>query len=713
MKQAIIKNGLVKQETVPSPVAGEGEVLIRVAYSCISAGTEMSSVNNSGKSLIRRALDQPENVKKVLDSVKNDGLSKAMNKVRTKVEGGTPTGYSVSGRIIGLGKGINDMVIGQEVAAAGAGFANHAEVVSVPRNLVTEVPTDLDLSLASTVTLGAIALQGVRRIDAKLGEFVVVVGCGILGLLSIQMLIRSGARVIAIDFDEKRLEIAKNFGAEAIINAKTEDSVSKVELITNGRLSDYVLFAAATSSNEPLSQSFNMCRKKGTLVLLGVSGMEIKRKDIYVKEIDFKISTSYGPGRYDDNYEIKGQDYPYAYVRWTENRNMSEYLRLVNSKMLDLTPLVSAIYDFDNVDKAYLSLSENSERPLINLLKYDQHQSPEKVTSIQLTKKRAVVKTEIVQYALVGAGSFALGMHMPNLSKLNSKFRLRAVMSRKGHSAKVVGEQYKADYVTTSYEDLLNDNDLDLVIICTRHDSHGDLVLRALQAGKHVFVEKPLAVNQSELDAIRLFYQKNHDQTSPPVLMVGFNRRFSKFAEEIRKHTGNRTSPLFIRYRMNAGFIPLDSWHHEHGGRIVGEGCHIVDFISSLTDSRVKSVNAKKLNTRDSKYSRQDNVSILMNYEDGSVASIDYIATGSKSLEKEFCEVHFDGKSIVLEDYKSLKGYGLKVKEFNYKSSRKGQYEEMLALYDCLTDSEKTFPISLDSIFETTQITLEVAKLEE
>tara|TARA_B110000003_G_scaffold247904_1_gene259248 strand:+ start:2214 stop:4358 length:2145 start_codon:yes stop_codon:yes gene_type:complete len=709
MKQAIIKSGIVNAETVPSPIVGIGEVLIHLEYSCISAGTEMSSVNNSGKSLLRRALDQPENVKKVIDSIKNDGISKALNKVKSKVEGGNATGYSISGKVIGVGSGVEGFKIGQSVAAAGAGFANHAEIVSIPKNLVTHVPKKLDLSEASTVTLGAIALQGVRRIDVKLGEYVVVVGCGILGLIAIQLLIKSGARVIAIDLDDSRLEIAKSFGCEQTINPKIENPVEKVSLLTKGKLSDYVLFAAAASSSEPLSQSFNMCRKKGTVVLLGVVGMEIKRQDIYVKEIDFKISTSYGPGRYDDSYEIEGNDYPYGYVRWTENRNMSEYLRLLANKSVNITKLIDNIYDIEQVEDAYNSLKSVESKPLIVLLKYDKKKDVKSETKVILNSLSTnKLSKSTINYALIGAGSFALGMHMPNLTKLKGKYHLSAVMSRKGHSAKVVGKQYGADYVTTSYEEILSDDNIDLVIICTRHDSHGDLVLKALNAGKNVFVEKPLAVNQDELNSIKEFYLSERTQLDKPVLMVGFNRRFSKFSNEIKKHTSKRLNPLLIRYRMNAGFISLDSWHHDHGGRIVGEACHIIDFISNLTDSSIESLKVEKLDLYESKFSKEDNMTIVIKYSDGSIGSIDYFAIGNKDLNKEVCEIHFDGKSIVLDDYKTLKGYGLKIKEFNFSSSKKGQYEEMLYLHECITNNPSKFPISLNSLFETTQATLDI-----
>lgn len=712
MKQAIVKKGKVFPVDVPAPLVSKGCVLIKVVSSCISAGTEISGVQGSGKSLIKRALEQPQNVKKVIDLVRSDGIAAAYAKVKGKVETESVTGYSLSGIVIAVGDGGSRFHVGDHVAAAGAGIANHAEYVDVPENLVMTMPRGMGFAEASTVTLGGIAMQGVRRADLRLGEYVVVVGTGILGLLTVQMLKSSGIRVVATDLDNSRLEIAKELGAEIILNPDSDDIISMVESWTGGYGADAVIFTAATSSSEALSQSFNMCKRKGRVVLVGVAGMEIKREDIYPKELDFMISTSYGPGRYDKNYEEKGLDYPYAYVRWTENRNMEEYLRLVHEGFIRLDKLINATYPIEQVTEAFASLQQPGQKPLMVLLdygtidyekleEYKQHDRKESISTLP-------VKGDVVNIALIGAGGFATGMHLPNIEKLSDKYRLHCVVNRTGHKAKSVAERYHAAYATTDYQDVLNDKDVDLVLIATRHDSHASLTLQALQAGKHVFVEKPLATTQKELAAIKTFYAAGTE--NKPVLFTGFNRRFSIYAREIKKHTDKRINPLFIHYRMNAGYIPLDQWVHEDGGRIIGEACHIIDLMSFLTENTIKSVSVDSLMPATEKFSSSDNKAITLAYQDGSIATIHYFAVGSKEYPKEYMEVHFDGKTLVLDDYKSLKGFGLKVEELSTATSQKGQYEELIWLNETLKGNEKKWPIELWDMLQTTEVSFEIAK---
>ena len=710
MIQAIIKKGKVLGEEIPTPNVSVGSLLIKVVNSCISAGTEMSGVTNSGKSLIKRAMEQPAQVAKVINMAKSVGLQKTIAKVKGTLDAGNATGYSISGVVIAVGSGVEGFEVGDRVTAAGAGIANHAEYVDVPQNLVMKMPKNLDFKEASTVTLGGIAMQGVRRADMKFGEFCVVTGAGILGLLAVQMLKLSGVRVAAIDLDESRLGVAKELGAEIIINPTKEDPIKTVESWSGGYGADCVLFTAATNSSVPLSQSFQMCKKKGKVVLVGVVGMEINRADIYQKELDFMISTSYGPGRYDKSYEEKGIDYPYAYVRWTENRNMTEYLRLLSTGDIKLDKLINGVYPIEEVTQAYESLQADN-KPLMVLLDYGQVELG-KIHEYLNQDKKVILHTNanknksIINVALVGSGGFATGMHMPNIEKLSNKYKLHAVMSRTGHSAKSVAKQYGATYATTNLEDVLNDKDIDLVMIATRHDSHASLVLQALKAGKHVFVEKPLATNQQELDLIKEFYGSNVE--NKPVLFTGFNRRFSKYSSEIKKHTSKRNNPLLIQYRMNAGFIPLDHWVHENGGRIVGEGCHIIDLMTSLVGEKVVSISSENLSPKNNKYSSSDNKSIVLKYEDGSIANIQYFATGSKDISKEYMEVHFDNKTIVMDDYKSLKGYGVKVAEITTNISEKGQFEELEALYETLSGKTTKWPIELWDMIQTTEITFNV-----
>lgn len=709
--QAVVRKGKVLAERVPTPNVSEGSVLIKVVNSCISAGTEMSNVSETGKSIIKRALEQPAEVMNALNFAKENGIMKMIQRVKGTLEGGKPTGYSISGVVIGVGKGVTQFEVGDHVTAAGAGIANHAEFVDVPVNLVMPMPKGMDFKLASTVTLGGIAMQGVRRADLKLGEICVVQGAGILGLLAQQMLQAAGIRTIVIDLDNHRLQIAKDLGAELVLNPKDEDIVKRVEAISDGFGADAVLFTAATHSSDPLSTAFNMCKRKGRVVLVGVSGMEIKRGDIYKKELDFLISTSYGPGRYDDNYEKKGLDYPYAYVRWTENRNMTEYLRLVHTGAINLEPLMNAVYPISEVEAAFDVLKNGEHpKPIISILDYgeDVVSANFKPTDHKVIIAETPTNKSAVNVAMVGVGSFATGMHLPNLSKESSKFKIKAIVNRTGQKGKAVAQQYNADYTTTKLEDVLQDGDIDLVMITTRHDNHGELVLQSLRAGKNVFVEKPLCTTREELKEIEDFYNTTEN---PPLLMVGFNRRFSPHAQEIKKHTDNRTNPLFIQYRMNAGFIPLDHWTHEHGGRIVGEACHIIDLMTFFTGSKITSISTESLSPNTGKISANDNRSIVLKYADGSVCTVQYFAVGSKKLAKEKMEIHFDEKSIEMEDYKSLKGYGVKLKEMTSAMSKKGQLEELDYIYNCLRKNGE-WPIALWDMLQTTAATFEIEEID-
>jgi len=710
MIQAIVKKGKVLAENVPAPVVSDGFVLIKVVNSCISAGTELSGVNGTNKSLVKKIIEQPEKISKVFDKIRKEGVAEVYKKVKESNNKGYPTGYSISGIVIGVGKGINKFKEGDKVSAAGAGYANHAEYVSVPENLVVKIPEGLDFISASTVTLGAIAMQGIRRANLNLGEFCVVFGTGILGLLSIQMLKTAGIRIIAVDLDQSRLELAKEYGAELLINPSKEDLLKTVENFTGDYGVDVVLFTAATNKSEPLSQAFKMCKKKGRVILVGVVGMEINRNDMYSKELDLLISTSFGPGRYDKNYEEKGFDYPYAYVRWTENRNMEEYLRLLKEGSVKVEQMISKIYPIEKVSEAFETFNSSDLKPLLIVLDYGVFQEEKFNDYVNRERKLQLnfnaLSKDVFNVAIVGLGGFANNMHLPNLLKLKDKFRIYAVMDRTGLKAKEAANKYGANIATTDFNDILNDQNIDLVMICTRHDSHADLTLRALKTGKNVFVEKPLATNIAELERIRNFYAED-DEKVKPFLMVGFNRRYSKYAQEIKKHTAKRINPLFILYRMNAGYIPLDHWVHENGGRIVGEACHIIDLMTFFTESKIKTICYESLTPITNKFSASDNKSIILKYEDGSMCTIEYLAVGSKEIPKEYMEIHFDEKTIVLDDYKSLKGYGLVINEIRTKTSEKGQYEELIALYNILKEKDnKSFPLL--EIFQTTEASLSI-----
>ena len=674
MKQVMIQQGKVALEDIPAPLAEQGTVLVAVHHSCISAGTELSGLKAGGKPLWKKALEQPDKVKKVIQMALADGVAKTKTLVETKLSVGTPTGYSLAGTVLEVGGGVDDIRPGDRVACAGAQCAHHAEIVRVPRNLLVPVPENLELPEASTVTLGAIALQGVRRLQPTLGECFVVVGLGILGQLAVQLLKANGCRVIGSDLDDARTKLALSLGMDMALDGAS-DRKEQVYRLTDGIGADGVIITAASPSNDILSTAFKMCRKKGRVSLVGDVGLDIKREDIYVKELDFFISTSYGPGRYDLDYEEHGIDYPVSYVRWTENRNMVEYLRLLAEKKVDVRPLLSKVYPLPDAAKAYDDLQRtDSSRPIIALLSYPEHK--------EATSRKVAIRTAArskdgkIAIAVVGGGGFAKGMHLPNLQKLHELYEIRAICSRTGHNAKNTAKQFNAAYATTDYDEILSDGEIDAVLIATRHDMHAQMTLNALKAGKHVLVEKPLALDQAELDTIKAFYNENPDG---PLLLTGFNRRFSPHMRRIKEIVDKRTNPMIINYRMNAGYIPLDHWVHgpEGGGRNIGEACHIYDTFTYLTEAKSTYVTAQHMRPKTNYFSSQDNFVCSITFEDGSLATLTYTALGTNDYPKEIMEIYIDGQVISMQDYKETLIAGSTNKGLLTKHTDKGHEEEL------------------------------------
>jgi predicted dehydrogenase len=510
--------------------------------------------------------------------------------------------------------------------------------------------------------------------------------------------------VACTDINATRLALAKELGADKVINSAEEDPVLAVQNWTNGHGADAVLFTAATHSDEPLSQSFQMCRKKGKVVLLGVSGMTIKRDDMYKNEIDFIISTSYGPGRYDPEYESRGVDYPYAYVRWTENRNIYNFLELVRDGVINIEKICPKLYGIEQAEQAYEGVKNDPSNHIITILDYtlDADKKKPESTEVNVNPSKPINK-DIITIGLIGAGNFAKGTLLPIIAAHSNKFYLKTIVNRTGDKALNVARLFKAEKISSDQNDIFNDPDIDLVMICTRHNNHAELVLKGLKAGKHVYVEKPLAVTMDQLDEIKRFYKENEGKPVP-ALMVGFNRRFSKYAKEIKRLIDNRTSPVMLRYRMNAGFIPADVWVHADGGRIIGEGCHLIDLMQYLVGKEVVSCSASHINPQSGIFLSEDNRSITMEFGDGSIAFIDYFSCGSKELPKEYMEAHWENKSLIMDDYKKLIGYGVKPKSISSTTSEKGHEEEWLALYDALKSGES--PIDLNSLFLTTELSI-------
>jgi len=667
----------------------------------------MASVRMSGLPLYQRALKQPENVKRVLEMARDQGISRTIDRVTGKLAAGSPTGYSAAGQVVAIGSEVEGFAVGDLVACAGAGIANHAEIVDVPVNLAVKLPDGVGTDIGSTVTLGAIAMQGVRRANPTLGETFVVVGLGILGQLTAQILSANGCRVVGVDLDQGRIEIAKGNGLDVGVNAGAEKYVDRTLSLTGGLGADGVIITAATASSHVVSEAMQACRKKGRVVLVGDVGLELKRTDFYRKELDFLISCSYGPGRYDPIYEEGGQDYPLAYVRWTENRNMQAYLQLLASRKVRLDDFLEPPFAIERAADAYDALKAEGKKPLMVLLEYAARE--EALSMRRVDMRKPSLATAKIRVGLAGASSFAQGVHLPNMVLLRKDFELHGVMSRTGANAKAVATQNQAAYCTTDYAQILADKNVDLVLIATRHDLHGSMVLQSLQAGKHTFVEKPLALSEPELAGIEAFYKETLDG---PVLMTGFNRRFSPPISAVQEALKGRTTPIVVNYRMNAGFVPRDSWLHgpEGGGRNLGEACHIYDLFIALTNgARAVEVHAAAISPSGEQWGRNDNFVATVKFDDGSVCSLTYCALGAKDYPKERMEVFADGRVITLDDYKLVEFHGSKVRAWSSKVAQKGQLQELEALSDCLLRGQP-WPIPLDQQLAATRIALEVER---
>ena len=706
VKQVLIKQGQVVVENIPAPQVEPGAILVRVKFSSISAGTEMSGLKSASQSLWKRALKNPKAVKSTMEMAATRGLRHTRNVIQGKLAEGNPTGYSASGVVLEVGDGVEDIQPGDRVACAGAQSAHHAEIIRVPRNLTAPLPKDLSLSIASTVTLGAIALQGVRRAQPTLGETFAVIGLGILGQITTQLLRANGCRVIGTDLDLSRTELAKSLGMEFSLPLGESNNHEHILRLTGGDGVDGVIITAASPSDEVISNAFRWCRKKGRVVLVGDVGLNLKREDFYSKELDFFISTSYGPGRYDPQYEEKGLDYPIGYVRWTENRNMAEYLRMIAEGKIDIEPLIHSSFEVSQAATAYETLKQDKEKPMIVLLSYPESKEDEKPSRVIPNPSAQASESGKIHIALAGAGSFTKGMHIPNLQALNGRYQIHAVASRTGSNASNTAKRVGAQYCTTDYQEILNDPKVDAVLIGTRHNQHASMAVQALRAGKHVLVEKPLALTRDELETVQNFFEKNR-QT--PVLLTGFNRRFSPFAQRAKELVESRTNPMIINYRMNAGYIPLSHWVHseEGGGRNLGEACHIYDLFTFFTNSKVVSVQARSLAPKTQHYSSRDNFVATLGFEDGSVATLTYTALGSTEFPKEQMEIYWDGKVLMLDDYKQLQVHGSNAKGMTSKRADKGHKREMEVFADTLNQGGE-WPIPLWQQVQATEIALQV-----
>ena len=696
MKQVIqnFRSGELKVDEVPETICKRGGILVTNVASLISAGTEKMAVGLAQKSLVGKARERPDLVWQVLNKLKRDGLMNTIQTVKARLDSPLALGYSCAGVVREVGAGVEEFRVGDRVACAGMNYASHAETVFIPKNLAVKMPLEISFDEAAFVTLGAIALQGVRTAEVALGHNVAVIGQGLLGLLTVQILKAAGCRVIGIDLDAAKCELAHGLGADATV-PRSDDVEGSVARFTDGYGVDSVIITAAAETNDPIELAGLIARDRAIISMVGAVGMDIPRKIYYEKELQLRLSRSYGPGRYDPTYEEGGVDYPIGYVRWTERRNMQEFLRLVAERSVRLEPLITHRIPIAEAAGAYdIITGRTKENYLGVLLQYDQSRSQSE--SRVVTLKQGNPQAE-VRLGVIGAGNFAKSVLLPRLAKL-SGVSLAGIATATGRNAKSTGEQYGFGFCSTDYRELLAREEINTVLIATRHDTHSRIVVEALKAGKTVFVEKPLAINAEGLREVAEAATQSQGR-----VMVGFNRRFSSLATEMKNFLMD-AAPLAIGYRVNAGEIPKESWIQgdEGGGRIVGEVCHFVDFIQFLTGADPVDVFAC------SNSLGNDTVSIVIRLSDGSVASINYFSTGDRSYPKERIEAYGAGRVAVIDDFRALEMWRDGKRKVSKRLSQDKGFDEELRAFIEAVKSGGEMPIAWRSLLLTTLTTMRI-----
>ncbi len=691
MRQIVqnLKTGETSLEFVPAPAARSGHVLIQTSRTLVSMGTERMLVEFGNATLIQKARQQPERVKMVLDKIRSDGLVPTMAAVFNKLGQPVPLGYCNIGRVIAIGAGVSEFQAGDTVASNGP----HAEIVCVPKNLCARVPAGVSDDAATFTVIGAIGLQGIRLLRPTFGETVVVIGLGLIGLIAAQILKANGCRVIGFDFDQQKIDLAGRLGVLAVNPAGGTDQVGYVIEQTGGEGADAVLITAAAKDNEIISQAARMSRKRGRIVLVGVIGLDISRADFYEKELSFQVSCSYGPGRYDQNYEQQGQDYPIGFVRWTAKRNFEAILSAIASGQLAVEPMISERVPLAEYRTIYDKIGQSSA--IASLLVYENtldNCPVVKISNRSFHKGKGVI-------GIIGAGNYTSATLLPAIKPLGAQ--LKYIVSAGGLTASTLARRAGFACAATDYHEVLADGDVDLVMITTRHNLHAAMVIAALKTGKNVFVEKPLCLNEDELAEIESVYRTMVASSRPPLLSVGFNRRFAPLARQMKSLLGQ--GAMNIVATMNAGFIPANSWVHDlrvGGGRIVGEACHFIDLCSYLAGSYVVAVCMNAMGTAPREDT--DNASLLLRYATGSNAVISYLATGNKAYAKERVEVHSQGRSLILDNWRTLTGYGFKGFTSRRTKPDKGHAEQFRLLIDRLkTGGEAIIPF--EEIVNTTR----------
>jgi polar amino acid transport system substrate-binding protein len=684
---------------VPVPALQRGRVLVRTVASLISAGTERAAVELVSKGLVQEARQRPDLVKAVVAKVKNEGLLNTFASVRDKMAASQALGYSAAGIVAAVGEDVSEFQIGDRVACAGVGFASHAEVLSVPKNLCVHLPEGVSFESGAYGTLGAIALQGVRLAEPTLGESVVVIGLGLVGQLTVQLLKANGCRVFGLDLDQTRVALALELGADKAA-VSSETSAKEIETWTRGHGADAVLITAATDSNEPVELAARVSRLKGRVIVVGMTGMNIPRQPFFSRELKLVISMSYGPGRYDPEYEERGHDYPLPYVRWTEKRNIESFLELIAARRINVERLTTHRFPIAEADRAYQLISGELREPNLGVV-LNYNPDVEVVRKISLGAPAPVRKSnQRIVLGVIGAGGYVPAMLLPHFKTEGVEFKSIATAS--GVSAHDVGKRFGFAYAVSSAEEVLDDREVNLIVVGTRHDLHAELARKALERNKHVFVEKPLALNDEQLEAVL-----DAAGSSTGRLMVGFNRRFSTLAQRAKEFFNVRDTPLSMLYRVNAGRIPKEHWTQnaqEGGGRIVGEICHFIDLMQFLAGAPPVSVFAESISAKSSKIVDADSVFITLRFVDGSNGAVAYLSEGDRRLEKERLEIFGEGRVFVLDDFRRATLYkDGREEQVVLKAQDKGQQAQVREI--CKSNNA---PISLDELAATTRATFRV-----
>jgi predicted dehydrogenase/threonine dehydrogenase-like Zn-dependent dehydrogenase len=685
MKQIIqdLKNGNTILEDVPAPLVKRGSILVKTRRSLVSLGTEKMLVEFGKANLIQKARQQPDRVMQVLDKIKTEGLMPTLEAVFNKLDQPLPLGYCNVGEVIAVGEGVSEFKVGDRVASNG----NHAEYVSVPKNLAALIPDAVTDEEAAFTVIGAIGLQGIRLCNPTFGETVVVIGLGLIGLITAELLVANGCRVIGVDLDANKVKLANDRGVIGVNSKQGTDVVKFVTELTGGIGADAVIITASSKSNDIITQSAHMSRKRGRIILVGVTGLNISRADFYNKELSFQVSCSYGPGRYDDVYEQQGQDYPLPFVRWTEKRNFEAILQAIAAGKLDVKSLITERVKLDDYQQIYGNMSGGGS--IASILEYAEKSDASSVVNIA----SAVFTKEAGGVGIIGAGNFTKMTMLPALKKNNAN--LVSIASAAGVSGTSVAKKYGIAKSTTDYSEILKDDAVDVVLITTRHNQHATIAAETLRAGKHVFVEKPLALDNGQLEHIIEAYDGSKTIT------VGFNRRFSPHIAKIKQLVG--TSPMNVIATMNAGFIPPEVWVQDMqvgGGRIIGEACHYIDLITYLTGSKVKAVCMNAMGI--SPHENTDNASILLKYDNGSTGVINYFSNGAKSYSKERVEVYSQGRTAIMDNFRVTEGFGFKGFSKLKTTINKGHEEQFKQLIERVkTGGEPLIPF--DEIINTTR----------